>query len=51
VQVCAEAVEFLDGFGSIQIHEFNAMAHFNPADAAVGNQKADGMTILQVDDQ
>lgn len=51
VQVGAEAVEFLDGLGSIQIHQFNAMAHLDPADAAFRHEKPDSMTILEVNHQ
>lgn len=51
VEMGAEAVQLLDGFGSIEVHQFDAMPHLDPADAALRDEETDGVAVLQVNNQ
>ena len=44
----AEAIEFLDRFSAFELHQFNAVAHFNPGDAKASHQKTNGMAVVHV---
>ena len=46
--MAAEAIEFLDRFSAFELHQFNAVAHFNPGDAKAGHQKTNGMAVVHV---
>ena len=48
VKMGAEAVQLLDGFGSIEVDQLDAMPHLDPADAAFGNKETNGVAVLQV---
>ena len=51
MQHLGHPLKFLDGVGSFQLHQFAAIAGFNPADTEVGDQETHDVSVTQICDK
>ena len=51
VQHFGHPLQFLDGFGTFQLHQLMAVARFHPADPEIGHEETHHVAIAEVGDE